>query len=249
MFKKKKQKALAFIDYEYWYYSYKTRFGMVPEPGEWLKEIQNEYDVTDIAVFGDFSNPLLSEELGKLRSITNSIIETGNTYHRNRKDMTDFIMLDYIYRAADENKKIKTYIIFTGDGHFQSVVNYLKQRKKKSVVICGIADSMSRQLQAVASEMILLPAADVMFKKCAHMIALNMKYVAEKPDIIPTFWGTIEAVSRRYHLPQDAVNEALRKLLDMGCIWRKEKELNDGKTVMILVADWDALIKAGLWSA
>jgi len=249
LFNRKKQKAIAFIDYEYWYYSCKTRFNTVPDPAEWLIEMQNEYDVTEVMVFGDFSNQSLSDELVKVRSITNSIIETGNTYHKNKKDMTDFIMLDYVYQAVDENKKAKTYILFTGDGHFQSVVKYIAQKKKKNVVICGIADSMSRQLHAVASKVMLYPSEKVMFKKYAGMIARNMQYVEKKPNIIPTFWGTVDAVVRKNHVLQEPITEALKQMLDKGYIVRQERVLDDGKTVMILAANWEALTKAGLWFA
>lgn len=244
---KRKQKAIAFIDYEYWYYSYKTRFDAVPDPAEWLSEMQSEYDVTDVMVFGDFSNQALTEELGKVRSITNSIIETGNTYHKNKKDMTDFIMLDYIYRAVDENKKVKTYILFTGDGHFQSVVKYLTHKKKK-VVVCGVADSMSRHLQAVASDIRLLPTGDVLYRKCAELIVSNMRYVETKPNIVPTFWGTAETVARKNHIQQEPVIDALKYMLDKGYLVRKERVLDDGKVVMVLSANWDALTKAGLWT-
>jgi len=249
LFKKKKQKALAFIDYEYWYYSCKTQFGTVPDPSEWLIEMQNEYDVTEVMVFGDFSNQALCEELGKVRNITNSIIETGNTYHKNKKDMTDFIMLDYIYQAADENKKAKAYILFTGDGHFQSVAKYLVQKKKKKVVVCGISDTISRQLQAVVEKVMLFPTGNAMFRKYATMISRNMQYVEKKPSIIPTFWGTVEAVARKNHVQKEPVTEALKRMLDEGYMTRQERVLEDEKTVMVLAANWDALIKEGLWNA
>jgi hypothetical protein len=29
------EKAIAFVDYEYWFYSYKTQFGMTPDPMKW----------------------------------------------------------------------------------------------------------------------------------------------------------------------------------------------------------------------
>ena len=139
----KKKKVLAFVDYEYWFYSYKMRFGITPNPFRWFEDVKSRYDITDLWVFGDFSNPSLIEEAGKIRCITNNIIETGNTYRSKKKDMTDFVMLDYIYRAADENRKVRTYLIFTGDGHFQSVVKYLKEKKKKKVILCGIRDSIA----------------------------------------------------------------------------------------------------------
>ena len=106
---------------------------MRPDPRDFRDKLEAEYDIEDIMVFGDFSSPVIAEDLGKLRSITNTIIETGNTFNRRKKDMTDFIMLDYIYQYADQNKRTGTYIIFTGDGHFQSVTKYLSQKKKKHI--------------------------------------------------------------------------------------------------------------------
>ena len=243
----KKKKAIAFIDYEYWFYSYKTRFGITPDPMEWLADVKERFDLKEILVFGDFSNPALKEEVGKLRCITNNIIETGNTFHSKKKDMTDFVMLDYIYRAADENRRIRTYLIFTGDGHFQTVVKYLTEKKKKKVVLCGIRDSMSRQLQTVASELLLYPKEEVQFREYAMMIVKNMAYVADKDTIIPTFWGTVDAVSRYNNVPQEAVVSTLKKMLDMEYIVRRERKIPYSKTVTVLTANWEKLIKDGLW--
>ena len=247
MFNKKK-KAIAFVDYEYWFYSYRTRFGITPDPVSWLEDIKSLYDVKEVMVFGDFSNPALQDEVGKIRCVTNHIIETGNTYHHKKKDMTDFVMLDYIYRAADENRSIRTYLIFTGDGHFQSVVKYLTEKKKKKVVLCGIRDSMSRQLQTVATDLMLYPKEEVQYWEYAKMIISNMAYVSDKDTIIPTFWGTVEAVSRYNRVPQDAVVDTLKKMLDDGHLIRKERRLRFGKTVMVLAANWEKLIKDGLWT-
>lgn len=243
----KKKKAIAFIDYEYWFYSYKTRFGIKPDLVKWFEDVKVLYDLTEILVFGDFSNPALSEEVGKIRCITNNIIETGNTYHNKKKDMTDFVMLDYIYRAADENRRVRTYLIFTGDGHFQSVVKYLTEKKKKKVVLCGIRDSMSRQLQTVVTELRLYPKEDTKFRECTKMIISNMAYVSDKETIVPTFWGTVEAVSRYNNVPQGAVVDSLKKMLDEGYLVRKERELQCQKKIMVLAPDWDKMVKDGLW--
>jgi len=243
----KKKKAIAFIDYEYWFYSYKTRFGITPDPIKWFDEVQKLYDFTEILVFGDFSNPALRDEVGKIRYITNNIIETGNTYFGNKKDMTDFVMLDYIYRAADENRRIRTYLLFTGDGHFQTVVKHLTGRKKKKVVVCGIRDSMSRQLQTVATELIFFPKDEVEFLEYAKMIINNMAYVADKDTIIPTFWGTVDAVSKYNNVPQEAIVATLKKMLDMEYLIRKQRKIPFSKTVTVLTANWEKLIKDGLW--
>ena len=81
----KKKKAIAFVDYEYWFYSYKTRFGLTPDPMEWVQDMKELYELKEVLVFGDFSNPALKEEAGKLRCITNNIIETGNTFHSKKR--------------------------------------------------------------------------------------------------------------------------------------------------------------------
>lgn len=109
--------------------------------------------------------------------------EEYNLFGNKKKDMTDFVMLDYIYRAADENRKVRTYLIFTGDGHFQSVVKYLTEKK---VVLCGIRDSMSRPLEAVATDLRLYPKEETKFREYAKMIVSNMAHVSTIDSIIPT---------------------------------------------------------------
>ena len=125
----------------------------------------------------------------------------------------------------------------------------MKLFKKKKVVVCGISDTISRQLQAVAEKVMLFPTGNAAFRKYASMIARNIQYVEKKPNIIPTFWGTVEAVVRRNHVPKEPVAEALKRMLDEGYVTRQERVLEDEKTVIVLASNWDALVKAGLWNA
>lgn len=43
-------KAIAFVDYEHWYYSYQNLFGMRPDVESWRKELADEYEIEDIYV-------------------------------------------------------------------------------------------------------------------------------------------------------------------------------------------------------
>lgn len=52
-------KAMAFVDYEYWYYSYQSLFHIKPNPAAWKAELEEQYDIADIMVFYDFSSPKL----------------------------------------------------------------------------------------------------------------------------------------------------------------------------------------------
>ena len=95
----KKDKAIAFVDYEHWYYSIQKNFGLKPEPVSWRRKLEEQYDLEDVMVFADFGHKGIDGELTKLRNMTNTIIETQQTFSRYKKDMTDFIMLDYIYQV------------------------------------------------------------------------------------------------------------------------------------------------------
>ena len=51
---KSTKKAIVFVDYEYWFYSYKTLYGMRPNPKDLRTMLEKKYDIADIMVFGDF---------------------------------------------------------------------------------------------------------------------------------------------------------------------------------------------------
>lgn len=87
---KKQRKAMAFIDYKYSFYSYKKVCDIKPQPSKWIKFLEADYRISDVMVFADFSPAEINSELGKIRHITNTIIETGNTFMQHKKDMTDF---------------------------------------------------------------------------------------------------------------------------------------------------------------
>ncbi len=240
-----KKKTMVFVDYEYWFYSCKTRFSMKPDPITWRDELVSVYDIADIMVFGDFTSPEMSAELSKLREITSTIIETGNTLGSHKKDMTDFVMLDYIYQCAATRHDIGRYIIFTGDGHFQSVVRYLIQKKRREVIVYGIRDSFSRQLQIAASSTVEL-SVDSAYRSCSQMIIRNLAHAGSDQSIIPTFNGTVEAVSRANDIPPERVRAALIKLINQGYVVHKTHEFEKGKTVKTVAADWELLAADGM---
>ena len=79
----------------------------------------------------------IADSLNSVRAMTNTVISTQQSSPHHKKDMTDFIMLDYIYQVSAERSDVGTYILFTGDGHFQSVVKYLTQKMGKRVIVYG----------------------------------------------------------------------------------------------------------------
>lgn len=241
------QRALVFIDFEYWFYSYKSLYHIKPDVATWYRGLKEQYAIEGIWIFGDFSSGEIGRELANLRSVTDHIIETGNTYPHRKKDMTDFVMLDYIYRSVDTHKKVGTYILFTGDGHFQSAVRYLTEEKKKKVIVYGVPNSLSRQLQAAATQTIFLPTEETLTSCYYQMVLSNMNYVADKSEIIPTFMGTVDAVSRYNAVPRGTVHSTLSKMVDLGYIYQKDYRVSFERKIKIIAVNWELVIQEGLW--
>lgn len=246
--KEEKPKAIVFIDYEHWYYSYQKLYGLKPDPVQWRQGLDTGIYIEDIMVFADFSHKGIQEEIGKLRSLTNTIIETQQAFSHYKKDMTDFIMLDYIYRYVIDHPGVSTYILVTGDGHFQSVVKYLLHKQEKRVIIYGVKDAFSNQLKHTGAECIQMPADGDVLKEYYKFIVQNLSYVAEKPNIIPTFMGTVNAVSARYSVPEELVHAALNEMMNKKLVYQMEQKVAFNKKVNVIKANWDKLVECGLWS-
>lgn len=245
---KKRNKAMVFVDYEYWFYSYKTQFRIRPDPKAWREMLEQQHQIEDIMVFANFSSPGLGNELDRIREITNTIIETGGDNLRQKKDMTDFVMLDYIYQCADSRKDIDTYILFTGDGHFQSVVKYLTQKKKKKVIMYGVTDSFSSRLQSITDEFHLLPAQEEVIESCMRFVLIDLVKCYNNDTIIPTINSTAATVARNCGMPEDQVKAAILKMLDIGYIYQRFKYVAFNRRVKVIALKWEKLIEEGIWN-
>lgn len=160
--------------------------------------------------------------------------------------MTDFIMLDRLYQTAAEDTGPDTYILFTGDGHFQPVTRYLTQKKKKQVIVYGVQNAFSAQLKAAATQYIEYPYPAELTRRYYHMILQNFDYISGK-NINPTFLKTVEAVADHNQIPQDAIRAALQEMLDKGYVYQKEVPIAFNRKIKIVCANWEQLIKDGLW--
>lgn len=242
--KTKRPNAIAFVDYEYWFYSYDEHFnGLRPDIEKWSESIHQQYDVRDIMVFGDFTPLKIKNEPVSIRRVTNTIIETLNDNGFRTKDMTDFILLDYIYQIAAERPEIDTFILFTGDGHFHSVVKYLVQKLKKNVIIYGITGSFSRNLVSAATEHIELPTYDEYLAPICELIYRNFEYVDEKKMEFVTFSTTISTISKFYKVPEEPVRLALEHLCKTGELKVIPRPGVDGRDINTLQANWTEINK------
>ena len=240
------KKAIVFVDYEYWFYSYKNQYSMRPNLTAWRRALEEQYRIVDIMIFADFNSPI-GEDLARIRSITNTIIETGTANQQRKKDMTDFVMLDYIYQSVTDREDVGTDVIFPGDGHVQSVIKYLIQTCRKNVVVYGVESTFSTRLSAVATNVVLLPSREDLDDCYAQMIIKNFARIESKRNVIPTFWDTIEFVARQNNVPQDAVKSVMLKLISNEYVHQKEVASGRREDVRILVPDWDRMRRDGLY--
>ena len=243
-----KKMAAVFIDFEHWYIALDKNFNLKPDIKEFTNELEQQYIVSEMTFFGDFSNPSLNGEMHRIRGFTNKIVETNNGGGYFKKDFTDFIMLDHIYRSACLNKDIDTYVIFTGDGHFSSVVLFLKNSCSKEVVVYGVKNAFSGQLKQAASRYVEIAAPTDQTQKYYSLIFLNL-YELEKEhkNPRPTFVKTVSAVAHKNSLPDVEVKAAMEKLIEDGYVTQYETLIGKRK-VRLLKAHFAAAQKAGIFT-
>lgn len=247
--KNKRPRAIAAVDFEHWYIAMERKYAARPDIKAWSEEIRGEYDVEEIAFFGDFSNHGLRTELDKIRGISAMVINTQNSSDNYEKDFTDFIMLDYIYQKAMTNKNIDTFIIFTGDGHFSSVVRFIINVCRKKVGIYGVKNAVSYQLKESASWYRELPEDEAAFNEYYKMIANHMSYLMVHREFgeNSTAKKIAEATAKKNNVRQKQVAFALERMIKDGYLYQTPSQDKNQKKINIVRANWQKLEKDGIW--
>ena len=246
--KDKRKKAIAFIDFEHWYISLDKLHRQRPDVRAWRDELAEQYLLDDIYVFGDFSNPSLRSEIEKIRHVTNLIIETKNASGFYKKDFTDFIMLDNIYQSAINRKDVDAFIIFSGDGHFSSVVSFLANRCRKEVGVYGVRDALSSQLKNTATWVKELPSQEDAMIGYYYPILQNLKQLEERPKpSYPAFRTTCEYVAKYYNLNEESVKAAMTDLINKGYVYQKDVQVSN-RQLRVLYVIWKKVIEDGIWN-
>ncbi|HAN21742.1 MAG: hypothetical protein A2Y15_00440 [Clostridiales bacterium GWF2_36_10] len=237
-------KAVAFVDYEHWYISLKNNFGLQPNIKGWFEDLNKHFNLIEVSFFADFSHKSLADELRRIRLYSNKIIDTRNPYGV-KKDFTDFILLDNIYQKALSSDDINVFILFSGDGHFSSVTSFLKNFYHKEVVIYGIKDSFSKNLQETASRCVILPTEQDIHGSFYQLI---FDYLRQSPQ--PTFNDAVESVvTKSKSATKQQITASLKKLMESDYI--SERTLNvrgrsGNKKQLSLFVDWDKVKKSGI---
>ena len=240
-------KAVVFVDYEHWFYSLGNLHSQKPNVREWRDELLKQFDIDEMYFFADFNDPALQGEVSGIREVTNFIIETGTV--SKTKDFTDFIMLDHIYQTAMSRDDIDAYVIFSGDGHFASVVRFLTSKKKKRVAIYGVRDAVSMQLKNSEATVTELPAMDESLRGYYYSILESLSEL-EKRKLgrrhYVTHKATAEAVAERYSLPRDKVSSAISMMMSEGYVEQRTEKVK-GKDLKVIRVNWKKAKDSGIW--
>lgn len=241
--------CVAFVDYEHWFISLDKQYAVRPDMKGWRDELLKRFEIEEIAVFGDFSNPALRSELDNIRDVTPIVFNTQNSSEHYKKDFTDFIMLDYIYQKAMTSRKTDTFIIFTGDGHFSSVVRFIRNSCQKEVGIYGITNAVSAQLKSAASWYHEIPSDTEVYHTYYKIIAQNFDYltVHRKLGVDSTPEKIVERIANKFKIEKVEIAKALCQMLDQGYIYKAVAN-DGGKKISILKANWELLSRDKFWN-
>lgn len=226
--------AAVFVDYEHWYIALDKSYRTKPDIASFTEEIKKQYHLRSYTFFGDFSNPSLQNEMHKIRAYTNDIVETKNGGSHFKKDFTDFIMLDKIYQTAYTSKDIDTYIIFTGDSHFTSVVLFLKNVCRKHVLVYGVKGAFSGQLMTAATKTREVEP-DPLAPICRLIVESLYELEKASDNARPTFMRTIDAVAGKNQLEKAQVRRAMERLFEKDCVSQYVKRVGNNDVKLLKV--------------
>ena len=192
-----------------------------------------------MTVFGDFLGGSLKNEVRKIRGYTNDIVETNNGSGRVKKDFTDFIMLDKIYQTAYKNDAIDTYVIFTGDAHFSSVVLFLKNTCRKRVIVYGVKNAFSEQLKTAASECRELEPPDpekIKMHTIGTAIIEKVRSLEQSnKNARPTYLKTVAVVASNSGFEKADCRKAMDELIELGVVTQYVRKVGENDVKLIRV--------------
>lgn len=225
------RKAVAFVDYESWYVSMNVNYGLRPDIKGWYESLAKRVNLTEVVFFADFSHKSLASEIQRIRPFSNKIIDTRSPAGV-QKDFTDFIILDNIYQKAMMSEGIDVFILFSGDGHFSSVVAFLKNICGKEVGVYAINGSFSRQLKETASWTETLPSEEELYGNIYSLIFDELK----NAKTMLTVQSLTDSVAKtNKNLRKRDIDEVMDRLRKGGVLTTRTV----GKTKNAVFVDWE----------
>jgi len=211
-------KTVVFIDYENIFWSSLNYYYTIPDINQ-IKELLNTIssNIDNIYIYSNFNHKYMIEEKDNLRQLSNNLITTES-----KKDKTDFIMIEDIHRTLRKQQDIEQLVLITGDGHFEGIINSIKNDYKKTVITIGVDITTSKMLKKLSDFYIdLIPFKNIDIDYCIYYISKNINWALNK-NIIPTFEKTVNHTSSYYSIDNRHVKASMQYLLDKNYIIQRK---------------------------
>ena len=220
--------TIVYIDYESLFYGMYDKYNMKPNLNALIDELKTQGKFAEsIKVFGDFSKEPIKSEQGKIRTITNTIIDCqqpGNDGHK--KDYTDFLMLDSIYQDSMTKPYIDQFILVTGDNHYSSVATFLRTQKDRIIGVYAVEGTLGLQLANCSSWVkTLIPEGASEDKVRANIVACMKN--AEEKNFKSTFNNTVRFASDFYGGDFETYRKVLMDMIAEGAVTQQMEETQD----------------------
>lgn len=237
--------AVLYIDYGYWYETYRRMYQEKPNILKLQNKLEQQYYVKEIIVFADLTKYAIERELENTEKVAYHVVDTHQDEFSRGNFMTEFIILNYLYQCEIENPQTTSYIFFSNSECFCPAIKFLRQRKKE-IIVLGVRNVLSPLLKNAASKTIEIPSLEESQNKYFYMIVKNLNYVSNRPEIIPTFRTTVKAVARYNNVSEIKIHMALEEMIKNGLVIQRTWTVEPGKTIKVIDADWGKVSAAGL---
>lgn len=208
-----KKKTAVFIDYESWFYGMMNLHNELPKVDEVLEEIERENEVVLKKSFGNLpvSDNVSKKEEEKLAEFGYMLEKTfeGNV----KDDLTDFVVVDNIYRTLMQHPEIEKYIILSGDAHYLQVVRTLRDLGKE-VEIWAVVGTLS----AVFNNYKTRPIYPTHINQEVIEKILEEVYISDSLVKRMTSTGIIKSVCDKHGYDENTVKRSLQILICKGVI-------------------------------
>lgn len=238
--------TLVYIDYESLFYGMYDRYKLKPNLDALLEDLKTQGRFAEsIKVFGDFSTDPIKSEQGKIRTITNTIIDCQQpNFDGHKKDYTDFLMLDSIYQDSMTKPHIEQFILITGDNHYSSVATFLRTQKDKIIGVYAVEGTLGNQLASCSSWVKTLVPRDASDDKHKDNLVLCLASAWER-NIKSTFMNTLKHTTDHYGGMYETYRRVLQEMINSGEVIQQMEELADGtpiRTIRLRRAEGEEMV-------
>lgn len=242
----------VFIDLENLRYGLLNNYGQEPDFAQLVQKARGYGRPSLMRAYADFSeHPNMTNQLQVVGIDTInipvkriSITKQTGTVERVKNAADMVLALDAVTEAleADSSRKVKTFLIVTGDKDYIKLVTLLRNKFGQRVVICGVPGCVSRDLETAAGETDHIQVTKTQPANMQEVKTALVNMVKRGPS--PLEYWTVKIIDQWAQDPKQSIpgtakerRDAINQLLNEGVLVRKLR--NDPKRGQVTEAILD----------